>query len=182
MQLSSRNLWCVLIFLLSTRIATAQILEPFSAVPTEKRELLSKRLDGYVRAYKNREWKTLYGFISAVGRGGIDVQTFVVVMSSNHGEDFAQYPDLQTFTAYRTRKNNDGYDIYGCAGAVREGEPFRGIAEVHAVFEHQDWFFTGWTFRDSSEAACKELLDPNWQPDSPLNWNRPMEEIAHAHH
>jgi hypothetical protein len=146
-----------------------------------QRVALSKRLDGYVQAYKNREWKTLYGFISTVGRGGVDIQRFVVVMSSNHGEDFAQYPDLQTFIAYRTGKNDDGYDIYGCAGAVREGEPFRGIAEVHAVFEHENSFFTGWTFRDTSEGACKELSDPNWQPDSSLKWTSPMEEIAHAH-
>jgi hypothetical protein len=78
-------------------------------------------------------------------------------------------------------KNGDGYDIYGCGRAAREGEPFRGIAEVHAVFEHEDWFFTGWTFRDTSEGACKELSDPNWQPDNPLKWNGPMEELAHAH-
>jgi len=102
-------------------------------------------------------------------------------MASNHGKDFAQYPDLQTFAAYRTRENDDGYDIYGCARAEREDEPFRGIAEVHAVFEHENWFFTGWTFRDTSERACEQLSDPNWQPERALKWNRPMEELAHAH-
>ena len=178
---SARNLLCAIGFLLSTLIASAQILEPFSVVPKEERDTLSKRLGGYVEAYQHRKWEKLYGFISTVGRGGVDVRTFVVAMSSNHGEDFAQYPDLQTFTPYRTKKNDDGYDIYGCAGAVREGEPFRGIAEMHAVFEHEDWFFTGWTFRDTSEEACKQLSDPNWQPDRPIEWNSPMLELAHAH-
>jgi hypothetical protein len=167
--------------LLSVFVVSAQILEPFSAVPNEQRDALSRRLGGYVEAYQHREWDKLYGFISAAGRGGVDMRTFVVKMSSNHGEDFAQYPDLQAFTPYRTRKNSDGYDIYGCGRAVREGESFRGIAEVHAVFEHDDWFFTGWTFRDSSEGACEQLSNPNWQPDSPLKWNHPMEELAHAH-
>ena len=31
-------------------------------------------------------------------------------------------------------------------GERREGEPFRGFAVVHAVYEHEDWFSTGWTF------------------------------------
>ncbi len=181
MRFSARGLLSVLAFLLFIFVGSAQILEPLSAVPQEQRDALYKRLDGYVEAYKHREWVKLYGFISAVGRGGVDVQSFVVAMSSNHGEDFAQYPDLQTFTPSRTRKNGDGFDIVGCAGAVREGEPFRGIAEVHAVFEHKNWFFTGWTFRDSSEESCKRLLDPNWQFDRPVEWNRPMQELAHSH-
>jgi hypothetical protein len=181
MRLPTRNLLCVLAVLLSTFVLSAQILEPLGAVPKEQRDVFSRRLDGYVEAYQHRKWEKLYGFISTVGKGSVDMPTFVVAMSANHGEDFAQYPDLQAFTAYRTGKNGDGYDIYGCGKAVREGEPFRGIAEVHAVFEREDWFFTGWTFRDSSEGACKALSDPNWQPDNPLKWNRPMEELAHAH-
>jgi hypothetical protein len=181
MQISMQKLLCVLAFLLSTFVVSAQILEPFAVVPKERRDALSKRLNGYVEAYQHREWEKLYGFISTVGKGKVDMRAFVVAMSSNHGEDFAQYPDLQAFAASRTGKNGDGYDIYGCGRAVREGEPFRGIAEVHAVFEHEDWFFTGWTFRDTSEGACKELSDPNWHPDSPLKWNGPMEELAHAH-
>jgi len=181
MRLSTRHWLCSIAFLLSTFVMYAQILEPFSAVPTEQRDGLSKRLDGFVEAHQHRKWEKLYGFISTIGKGGVDLRTFVVAMSSNHGEDFAQYPDLQAFAPSRTRKNGDGYDIYGCGRAVREGEPFRGIAEVHAVFEREDWFFTGWTFRDSSEGACAELSNPNWQPDSPLKWNSPMKELEHAH-
>jgi len=94
---------------------------------------------------------------------------------------FSSPPRTAGRSPSRTRKNGDGYDIVGCAGAVREGELFRGIAEVHAVSEHGNWFFTGWTFRDSSEESCKQLSDPNWQPDSPLEWNKPMQELARAH-
>lgn len=171
----------LLAFSLCVLTTIAQVIEPFSAVPTKQRDALAKRLGGYVDAYQHREWQKLYGFVSDVGRGGVDAPTFVWAMRANHGEDFAQYPDLQDFHPYRTRENGDGYDIYGCAKAVREGEPFRGIAEVHAVFEHEDWFFTGWIFRDFSEEACEGLLDPKWQPDKPLNWNKPMEEVAHLH-
>lgn len=141
MQLPTRNLLCVLAGLLSTLVVSAQILGPLSAVPNEQRDALSKRLDGYVEAYQHRNWEKLYGFISTVGKGSVDMQTFVADMSANHGEDFAQYPDLQAFTAYRTGKNGDGYDIYGCAKAVREDQSFLGIAEVHSVFEREDWFF-----------------------------------------
>lgn len=72
-------------------------------------------------------------------------------------------------------------DIYGCGGAVREGDAFRGIAEVHAVFEKEHWFLTGWTFRDSSEQACKEFSDPHWQFPGVLKWDQPMVELAHSH-
>jgi hypothetical protein len=181
MRFSARDLLFVLASLFFTLGVSGQVLDPLSTVPGEQRDALYKRLDGYVGAFKHREWVKLYGFISTVGRAGVDVQTFVVSMNSNHGEDFAQFPDLQTFTPARARKNRDGYDILGCAGAVREGEPFRGIAEVHAVFEHENWFFTGCTFRDSSEESCKQLSDPNWRPDSAIEWNRPMQELAHAH-
>jgi hypothetical protein len=57
---------------------------------------------------------------------------------------------------------------------------FNGIVVVHAVFEHQDWFFTGWRFTDFPNTPCKELADPKWQPENPVKWNTPMEEIAHS--
>jgi hypothetical protein len=176
MRLTIRNCFFILVFLLSAVLGFAQISEPFSAIPSERRDALWKRLGGYVDAYQNRKWEKLYGFISEAGKGGVDLQRFVAAMSSNHGKDFAQYPDLQAFSPYRTRKNGDGYDIYGCARAVREGEPFQGIAEVHTIFEHEDWFFSGWTFHNLSEGACKELSNPTWQPDRPVNWDKPMED------
>ena len=180
MRFPKRNLLLILALSLSAFSVFAQLWDPFSAVPMDQRDALSKRLGGFVEAHQHRKWEKLYGFISTTGKGSADLRTFVVAMSSNHGEDFAQYPDLLTFAPYRTRKNGDGYDIYGCAGAVREDEPYAGIAEVHAVFEREDWFFTGWTFRNSSEEACKELYDPKWQPPSSINWNKPMKEVAHA--
>jgi hypothetical protein len=177
----SRLKWLSILVSLCSFAVFAQIVDPFSAVPTEQRDGLSKRLDGYVEAYKHRDWEKLYGFVSEVGKGGVDERTFVAAMSSNHGEDFAQYPDLQEFSPLRTWKNADGYDVYGCGRAVREGDSFAGLTELHAVFEHENWFFTGWAFRDSSENACKQLSDPDWKPDRFLKWNTPMEEVAHLH-
>lgn len=182
MRIPTRNVLCAAIaFLFSVSTLAGQILQPFLAIPAEQRDGFANRLDGYVDAYRHRDWKKLYGFASSVGKGGVDLQTFVIAMSSNHGEDFAQYPDLQEFAPTRTRKNADGYDIYGCGRAVREGDRFRGIAEVHAVFEHDDWFFTGWTFRDSSDESCAALANPDWQPPSAIKWNGRMKELEYLH-
>jgi len=92
------------------------------------------------------------------------MRTFVVVMSSNHGEDFAQYPDLQTFKPYRTGKNGDGYDIYGCGGAVREGEPFRGIAEVHAVSSTKTGFLRDGRFAILQKEPVRSFQTRNGNP------------------
>ena len=85
----SRLKWLSILVSLCSFAVFAQIVDPFSAVPTEQRDGLSKRLDGYVEAYKHRDWEKLYGFVSEVGKGGVDERTFVAAMSSNHGEDFA---------------------------------------------------------------------------------------------
>jgi hypothetical protein len=178
MRLSMRHLLGLLLFLFPVLGAFSQVLDPFSAVLTKQRDALSKRLDGYVDAYRHRDWEKLYEYISKIGRGDSDTQTFVVAMRNNHGEEFAQYPEIKIFKPQRSMQNDDGYDIYGCGEAVREDEKYNGLVVVHAVFERQDWFFTGWTFRGED---CKALSDPKWQPDSPIKWNKPMEEIAHIH-
>jgi hypothetical protein len=59
-------------------------------------------------------------------------------MNSAHGSDVAQMPDLLEFKSDRTEKNDDGYDIYGCGKARREGMMFNGIAVMHIVFEHNN--------------------------------------------
>lgn len=101
-------------------------------------------------------------------------------MKAAHGNSFAQMPDLQEFKAALSDKNESGFDIYGCGKAQREGMSFNGIVVVHAVFEHQDWFFTGWRFTDFPNTPCKELADPKWQPENRLGWKTPMEEITNS--
>ena len=169
---------CVAVISLSGAVSLAQNAEPFSVVPQNQRDGLAKRLAGYVEAHQKRNWATLYNFVSDTGRGHIEKGDFIITMSENHWEEFAQSPDLQTFRAVLSIKNADGYDVYGCAGAVREGERYGGTAEIHAVFEHEDWFFTGWSFRSMQDESCKELVDPKWHPESTINWNRPMQEVA----
>lgn len=178
MRLPIRISFRLLVYSVSTFALFAGITEPFSSVPAEQREALPKRLGGYVEAYKGRNWEKLFALVSDPGRGGANQQVFVAAMKSTHGADFAQMPDLQEFKPDRTEKNEDGYDIYGCGKAQREGQTFKGIGVVHAVFEHQDWFFTGWTFTDFPNEPCKALSDLKWQPENRLKWNRPMEEIA----
>jgi hypothetical protein len=178
MRFSTRLPLAVLVLLCPALGVSGQVLDTFSPVPAEQREALSKRLKEYVDADRNHEWEKLYGFISTTGKGGTDAHTFVIAMRNDHGEDFEQYPTLKVFKPQRTVKNRDGYDVYGCADATREGEQYSGVAVVHTVFEQQDWFFTGWTFSDSE---CKDLSEPKWQPENPRKWNKPMEEVANAH-
>ena len=171
-----------LILLLVFGAATAaQMLEPLAAIPSGQRDKLYKRLDGYVVAYKRADWSKLYGLVSTVGRGSADEQAFVAVMRANHAGDFEQFPHLQEFLASRSRKNGDGYDILGCGAGEREGEAYRGILEIHAVREADDWFFTGWALRDTSDDACKQLSDPAWVPGEPIVWDKPMAEIAQGY-
>jgi hypothetical protein len=169
---------CVVVCLASAIIVPGQVKEPFSNIPPEQRESLSKRLGTYVEANKARKWDKLFDIVSDVGRGGANRQTFVAAMKSSHGSDFAQDPDLLEFKPDRTEKNDDGYDIYGCGKARREGMMFNGIAVLHAVFEHNDWFFTGWSFTGFPNEPCTALSNPKWQPFNRMEWNRPMEEIA----
>lgn len=152
--------------------------DPFAKVPQEKREALKKRIDVYVKLQRDHGWSELYDLVSDTGKGGVTREKFVAAMNRGHGRDFANEPDLLEFLPRRAEPGSpDGFDIYGCAKAIREGETYRGIAVIHAVFEHSNWFFTGWTFADPSDGSCKQLDDPSWQPPTQLKWTSPMEEL-----
>lgn len=153
--------------------------EPLSEIPAAHREALTKKLSSYVEAYRGRKWDTLYDLVSDTGKGDADRQTFIAAMKHEHGIDFAQMPDLLQFNPDRSEKNGDGFDVYGCGKARREGMMFNGIAVAHAVFENNDWFFTGWMFTEFPNEPCKAIVDPKWQPSNRSEWSRPMEEITH---
>jgi hypothetical protein len=155
------------------------VSEPFSNIPAEQREALAKRLVAYVEVYRDRKWNKLYDLISDIGKGGVDRKTFVAAMKAEHGKDFAQMPDLLEFKPDRTEKNDDGFEIYGCGKAQREGMTFNGIVVMHAVLEHDDWSFTGWTFTEFPNEPCKALADPRWQPGNRMKWKGAIEEVAH---
>jgi hypothetical protein len=162
-----RTALCVAVCLALAMVVPAQVTAPFSNIPPEQRESLSKRLGAYVEANKTRKWDNLFDIVSDTGRGGANRQTFVAAMNSSHGSDFAQDPDLLEFKSDRTEKNDDGYDIYGCGKARREGMMFYGVAVLHAVFAHNDWFFTGWSFTGFPNEPCTALSNPKWQPFYP---------------
>ena len=147
-----------------------------TAIPSEQREALAKRLDAYLRANRSQDWKALYGFISEAGRGGTNPQTFVRRMRETHRKDFASGPDLLKFEPARS-VNESGFDIYGCGKAQREGREFNGVAVVHAVFEHGDWYFSGWAFTEFPNEPCKALSSPTWEMPGPMEWNQPLEEL-----
>jgi hypothetical protein len=99
-------------------------------------------------------------------------------MKAAHGKDFANSPDLREFRPERSAKaDRSGYEIYGCGRAVREGQNFNGVALIHSVFEHDNWFFSGWTFTEFPNEPCKTLADPSWEAPAPMEWNQPMEEL-----
>jgi len=152
--------------------------EWLSAVPNDQRDALAKRLDGYVKAHNASEWSKLFDFISDAGRGDVDRQAFVAKMKAAQGKGFANSPDLLEFRPERgATADKSGYEIYGCGKAVREEQNFNGVALIHAVFEHDNWFFSGWTFTKFPNEPCKALSDPSWEAPAPMEWNQPMEEL-----
>ena len=141
---------------------------PFAKVPAERQDALAKRLDAYVQADRSRNWNKLYDLVSETGKAQVNRQTFLTRMKLAHGTQFANSPDLLEFRTDRTEQAEKGeWDIYGCGKASREGQIYNGIAVVHAVFEHNDWFFTGWSFTEFPNEPCKTLSDPDWKPDNP---------------
>jgi hypothetical protein len=149
-----------------------------STVPAEQQAALAKRLDGYVKANHSQDWAKLFEFISDAARGGVDRSDFVPKMKAAHRRDFSNSPDLLEFQSVRTIKvDNSEYDVYGCAKAQREGREYNGVALVHAVFQHNDWFFSGWSFTEFPNEPCKALSDPKWEAPNPMEWNQPMEEL-----
>jgi hypothetical protein len=131
-----------------------------------------------VEAYRDRKWGELYNLVSSMGRGSVTQKIFVAAMTSEHGTEFAQMPDLLEFRPELTEKDDKGeFDIYGCAKARREGMTFNGIAVTHAVLENEEWFFTGWSFTEFPNEPCKALSDPKWQPENRMTWDKPMEEV-----
>jgi hypothetical protein len=165
--------------LLSAISVSVAMTDALSPVPDGQREALTKRLADYVTAYRAKDWGKLYELVSEIGRGGADKQEFVTAMKSEHGTDFAQMPDLLSFTPSRTEKVSDGFDIYGCGKARREGMTFNGVAVVHAVIEDDRWSFTSWSFTEFPNEPCKALSKPNWKPESAIDFSQAMEEVRH---
>ena len=149
-----------------------------AAAPTEQREALAKRLDGFVKANRAGDWGKLFDLISDAGRGGVDRRVFVTKLKAAHRSDFATSPDLLDFQPVRSvNSGSNQYDVYGCGKATREGRSFNGVALVHAVFEHNNWFFSGWTFTEFPNEPCKALSNRSWETPAAMEWNQPMEEL-----
>ena len=144
----------------------------------EQREALARRLDAYVKTNRARDWGKVYDFISDAGRGSVNRQAFVARMKTAHGSEFANSPDLLEFRPVRGIKaDKTEYDLYGCGKAKRERRDFNGVALVHVIFEHNDWFFSGWTFTQFPNEPCTALSDPSWEAPGPMEWSKPLEEL-----
>jgi hypothetical protein len=152
--------------------------EPFSKLPPQEQQSLTRRLSEYVNAHRTRNWKTLYDLVSDTGKNGVNRQKFIAAMKAKHGgKEYSGMPDLLTFTPNRTDENEDGLDIYGCGKAKREGESYTGIAVIHAVQERSTWSFSGWSFTEFPNEPCSRLSDPDWKPQGQMEWKQPMEEL-----
>ncbi len=169
----------MIVCIFSANAAPAADREWSSVVPSEQRPALARRLHAYLKANRARDWRKLYDLISDVARGGTDRQMFIQKMMVAHGRNFANAPDLLEFEPART-VNESGLDIVGCAKAQREGRNFNGIALIHAVFDRNQWFFSGWRFTAFPNEPCKALSDPSWEMPGPMEWNQPMEELRGA--
>ena len=168
----------VLVFLISTSLYLRDNKTPFSGVPVQEQKQLQNRLTEYVQTYRTHDWSKLYDLISDTAKRQVKREKFVVRMNAEHREDFSSFPDLLEFDADHTVSSGENqFDIYGCGKARREQNNFNGIALVHAVFEHKDWYFSGWSFTGFPNEPCKLLKDPSWQPPDPMEWDMPMGEL-----
>ncbi len=147
-----------------------------SVVPSEQRGALADRLNAYVKANRSRGWKKLYDLVSDAGRDDVSRENFCGEDGSGTSKGFCQRSRFASIPTGPRRKWS-GYDIYGCGKTQREGQEFNGIALVHAVFEHNNRFFTGWSFTTFPNEPCKALSEPSWEMPGPLEWDRPMEEL-----
>jgi len=171
----------VLVLVLSFFSAYAQNEKPFSKLPPEEQQMLTRRLSEYVNAYRIRNWKALYDLVSDTGKNGVNRQTFIAKMKAKHGgPEYSGMPDLLAFTPSRSEEDEEGLDIYGCGTAKREGEGYTGIAVIHAVHEHSTWSFSGWSFTEFPNEPCKRLSDPDWKPQGHMEWKQPMEELRNT--
>jgi hypothetical protein len=144
---------CLAVCLMSLAAGSQTWLSPVTA---EHRDALAKRLDGYVKANHSQDWAKLFEFISDAARGGLNRSDFAAKMKAAHRRDFSNSPDLLEFQPARTIKaDNLEYDVYGCAKAQREGREYKGIALVHAVFQHNDWLFRGGHSRSSRTSHAR---------------------------
>jgi len=152
--------------------------DPYASIPADKRQSLKTRISEYVAGNQRRNWGSVYDLVSDAGRGDTTREAFIARMEQAHGVSFANYPDLLRFVLARSDKSQDGgFDLFGCAEARREGEKYKGIAVVHVVFEHENWFFAGWSFDGMASGSCSELEKPGWEPSARLNWKHVMEEL-----
>jgi hypothetical protein len=157
--------------------AAFAVVDGLSEIPEAHRQDLVVSIDSYAAAYKDRNWTKLYELVSSVGRGGVQKTEFVDAMKAEHGNSSAQMPDLLSFIPRKGVKASDGFDIYGCGKAEREGMKFIGIAVVHTVFEQDKWKFTGWSFTDFPNLPCKVLDQKDWKPDGEMEFGQAMKEI-----
>jgi hypothetical protein len=178
MKLDTQLLWIIAAGLAAAVAIAGSSKDPFGTVPAERRETVENRLALYVKENRTHDWSKLYDLVSDKGRGAASRETFVTLMKESHGKKLAIHADLLKFQPDRaTAREDGGFDIYGCAKARHEGKTFNVVAVAHAVFEHNDWFFTGWTLTGSPNEPCQSLTDPSWKPPAPIGWDRPMEEL-----
>ena len=162
-----------------TLVAAAE--EWLSVFPAEQKDAIGRRLDAYVKANQARDWNKLYDLVSDAGRAGVNRQTFVAKMKMAHGKGFSNSPDLLGFRPSRGTKTDEAdYDIYGCGKAQREGQDFNGVALTHVVFEHNNWFFSGWTFTQFPNEPCTALSDASWEAPGAMEWNQPLLELRQS--
>ncbi len=176
--MKSKRLLALALIACAAALAASKPTDPFASVPADKREGLKARLSEYVKQYRDRDWGKLYELVSDTGGSKVTRQAFTSRMDAAHGLSFANYPDLLAFAPARGDKTGDGgFDFYGCGEAQREGEKYKGVAVVHAIFERENWFFGGWSFDGMADGSCAALDKPDWKPSNRLSWNHTMEEL-----
>ena len=182
-----RGLLCVctavaaLVAASSARAAGQNLDKTYQPVPAAQRPALHQRAAAYVRSFRQGDWATLFDLVSYDGKRDISKKHFAWYMSENHHSKnvMEEYPlRLRHFAPDRTLVSQyGGFDIYGCVTGTRDGDfPEGSVGILHAVYEKDQWVFTGWQFLDPG-ASCSVLATPGWKPPRPPAWGEPMIEI-----
>jgi len=143
-----------------------------------RQKTLNSRMQEYVNLFRKNDWAKLYDLVSKTGKGTASRPEFESAMKRMHGKEYGELPDLLEFKYQRMVATKSGeYDVYGCGKLMKLGWKYEGIAEIHAVYEENDWFITGWRHTAFPAEPCSSLKDEKWKPYTHDNWDKPMEEI-----
>src|SRR5271155_5291617 len=166
------------LFLLSLALCALAISQSQVALDETQIKSLNARIKEYTEEFRKSDWAKLYDLVSKTGKGEASREVFETAMKRLHSKEYGDLQDLLEFKFHHAVATKPGeYDVYGCGKIMKYGWKYDAIAEIHAVQENNDWYFTGWRATAFPAEECKSLQNAKWKPYTQDKWDKPMEEI-----